>query len=284
MPYLWLALAGLTLFMVMARVGPFENKVSLFFVTGSVIAFTDLLVVLFRLYQFRPGLIPAPVPDARLGLFLADGLFVPLLASALVGSFPRRRDLAGLLVLVTVLFVENRFLAGQIFVHFRWKLWYSAVLFLVYLVLTSAWAADFERHRYCVRNRAILTLMSLYYLWTWYSVLTSGVLNLYTLRPHLLPDPVLDNVLSGFLLRFLPFGTVGFVWVWNRWVDRPAYVALLAAILTGWYFLLIAIGIYRLRAPWHPVYAALSATLLVLAVGGLDRWFAGARPRLRSGI
>lgn len=274
MPYVWLALAGLIAFVVLVRCGQLETKVGLIFVTGAMIAFSDLVVILFRLYRYHTGLVAAPVPDSRLGMFLSDGLFVPLFASAVVGAVPRRRYLVSLLILVPLLFIEHEFSIGHLFIYLRWKLWYSAMLFSIYLFLISAWANYFERTGYTVRNRAVLTTASLYYLWTWYSVLSSGVLNLYTLRTHLVPDPILDNVLSGFLLRFLPFGTIGLLWVWNRWVDRPAHVALLAGVFTAWYLLLISTGIYRLRAPWHPLYAALSATLLVLCAGAVDRWFA----------
>jgi hypothetical protein len=284
-PYVWLALTGLGLFVATSRIGRFPTKVGLLFVAGSMIGLTDLFAILFRLYEFHPGLLAERVPDARLGMLLADGIFVPMLASTIVGSVSRWRYLVGLaLVVVPFLFLENQFLIGRLYLHVHWKLWHSAALFSVYVAVLAAWAGYFERNGYNVLNRAILTLTSIHYLWLCYSILSSGVLNLFTLRPHLLADPVLDNVLSGFLLRFVPSGGIGLLWIWNRWVDKPAGIAALAATFAGWLLLLHLFGIPRAREPWHNAYGVLALTLIVLAAGRLDRWFAATsdRPALRT--
>lgn len=284
MPYVWLALAGLTLFLLLSRTGQLATKVGLLFIVGSMTGLTDLIVILLRLYEFRPGLLAQRVPDSRLGMLLADQIFVPLLISAIVGSAPRRRFLVGVaLVVVPFLFIENQFLIRHLFVHVHWRLWYTAVLFSTYVGCISVWADYLERSGYNTLNRAILVVTSLHCIWLWYSVLASGVLNLFMLRPHLLADPATDNVLSGFMLRFLPSGAIGLLWVWNRWVDGPAGIATLAATFSGWLLVLHLSGIARVRAPWNAAYGVLALTLIVLAVGGLDRWFAGARSRLGAG-
>lgn len=282
MPYVWLALSGLALFMALSRKGQFATKVGLVFIVGSMTGMTDLMAILFRLYTFRPGLIAERVPDSRLGMLLADQIFVPLLVSTVVGSARRWRYLVSLaLVVVPILFIENQFLVLHVYLHVHWKLWYSAVLFSLYMAGISTWANYFERCGYNLVNRVILTVTSFHCIWLWYSIVASGVLNLFTLRPHLLADPVLDNVLGGFLLRFLPSGGIGLLWIWNRWVDRPAGVAALLGAFATWLLLLQLSGITRAREPWNLAYGALALTLIVLAAGWLDRWFAGEADRLR---
>lgn len=89
---------------------------------------------------------------------------------------------------------------------------------------------------------------------------------------------MMDRVLGGTVLHGIPFAVVAFGAGWLRWNQRAAHLSI-ALVFSLWFTLLQALGIWEARSVWTPSYESAVLTMLVYAMGVLDRWFLGESER-----
>ena len=262
--------------------GQLPVKVVTLMLAGALIDSGDLVAAMLRLYSYHPGLLPNPVADARLGALLADALFVPVLTACTLAVFRRNRLQTSLLLALLFAVIEEYFVRRGIFIRLGWRLWYTPALFLGYCVILSWWSSSFEATGYTRFHRTVVLLSMLQHLWAVTALALSGVLNLYTFRPHWLRSPDLDNVLGGALLQLLPFLLVACVFIWYRWVDNPVLFAAAVLIWVGWTAFLQNSGVRQDAHAWGPVQAGMSMGVLLWVAGRVDAWLAD--PYEKAGV
>jgi hypothetical protein len=140
MTYLLMALLGLLAFaLVLARTAHKAELWAMYVVATALVALSDWIAFgWFQLYTYHPRLLAAHQPDAALGEFLADLLFVPAVSAALTATLPV--TVAALLGTALFAVTEYALLRGGLFTHNGWHLGYSMAGFLVYFpVLAALW-------------------------------------------------------------------------------------------------------------------------------------------------
>lgn len=240
---------------------------------ASIGAADGIVVYLFDLFQFRPGLLVSPGQDSKMGMLLADLIAVPLLFSSTLTLFPRHRVIAGTVLGLLLGLIEWLFVGLGIFNHGIWSVSYTVGLFLIRFAIALWWVSWFERTGYTRGFRLWITMLTVVYLWYLWLTPISGVLEMWAIRPGWLHDAQADWWLGALFYHSLPFGAAAMPFLWRRWGEnRGAWVWLWAAF-TAYFAELAATGLWQ---GWSPALEGLGLTLLVGIAVAADRWISAA--------
>lgn len=285
MLYLLLGAAGLAVLAVSwgRRLTPV--KLGLYLISGSVIIFADFVVTgVFGIYHYNPQILANHIPDARLGVLIAEVLFVPALVSSVAGSVgPRYRVWVSMALTLPLLMIEWYFTEAGAFLPNGWRLWHSAVLFPPYFAALALWANHFERAGYTPFHRLVLIWLTVDLTWHVSAITTNGVLGLFHGRYYLLADPLRDNVWGNFLVHGLPWMAMGILWVWKGWARSSVLLAGLVCIYGLWLTWWHAAGFLIFAPFWSPAAEAILAAVWVWGVGWVDGWLERAAGHTKAG-
>lgn len=274
MHYLLLGAAGLALLAVSwgRRLTPV--KVGLFLVSGAIIIFADFLVTgVFVVYQYAPGLLPNQISDARLGVLIAECLFVPALISSVVGSVSRYRVWVSVSLTIPLFVIEWLFTEAGVFLPDGWSIWHSVLLFPPYLAALAVWADHFEQVGYTRIHRLIVVWMTVDFVWDVAAITTNGILGLFYGGYGLMAEPLQDNVLGNFLVHGLAWMFLGILWVWNGWARSSVLLAGFVCVYGLWLWGWEAAGFLHFAPVWSPAAEAVHAAVWIWGTGKVDAWF-----------
>jgi hypothetical protein len=257
-------------------------KVALLFLSFGIITFGNYwLMGVFRLYRYRPYILPDPALDNYVGEVLADFILVPFLASALLAHPKTRMWMVWLLSLVMLL-LETLFVRLDLFVLQGWNHWYTALGFPLYYLALAFWVRHFEREGYARAHRAIILVSMLLCVWYTWGITTQRMMQLGTLLLWGMPRTESFRILSTGILYGFPILLSGSVGVWFCWFHKTAGSLLFAAGWIAWFYVLYFLELFTTPRPWVPFVEGAVVGLLIYGVSHVDRWFAArAAPRRR---
>lgn len=279
-PYLILvAGAALMLAASWRRGGWSPVQVGAWIVIGAMIGFGDLILGgILQVYRFHPGFLPHVMADHSLGALLADAWFVPVLLSSFQVVPPRFRLLVSWLLVLPIALIEIGCVRHGAFQYRdRWRLSFDMLLFLGYSPV-SLWANWFEREGYTAVHRTVLTAAVAAYGWHVWADVTSGVLDLWRVRPHWLANAWSDQALGTVILHGLPFMTLVFVTGRLGWGRSAGGKFLVWATGAAYLYLLQMSRLWVPRPFWNPLFGGVGFVLITWLVSLLDDWFADRMP------
>lgn len=282
MPYL--ILAGVAVIMLMIALWPPVSPVRLsnLLLTGGAITLGDLWVNgLFDWYTYRPGLLPGRADD-YLGVLLAECVFVPSLFCLLAMIPMPWRPWVKAAVVVPIELIEVLFQHLGVYEMHQWRHWHTVVLFLLYGLVSALWTWSFQRKGYTRFHRAVMVGAITYYTMNLWALIPTGILKLFWMQMGLGRNLREDIVLSTMLLHGTVCSVTCILVQWNRWNRTWRQLLAVGAALSGYFWLLAAVGLARHRWFWHPVMEGVTLTLIMYGHGHIDRWFARHAPPRRQ--
>jgi hypothetical protein len=123
-----------------------------------------------RMYTYRHQLFAELRPDNGLGVLLADFLFVPFACASLVTLLSRHRLLTTVAFVALLPGIEVVFVRQGIFLHHRWSLWHTSLLFEGQCGLAIWWLGICERRGYTPTFRWLVVVASTIYGWCLWAV------------------------------------------------------------------------------------------------------------------
>ncbi|MBP1933378.1 hypothetical protein [Ammoniphilus resinae] len=236
------------------------------FIAGLIYCMEYFILVLFRSYEYYPHIISNKYFDNILGSIFSNAVIVPMTA-AMIGTLQLGWRWI-LLVIGIILSIEKLFLWLEIYQHFWWRIYYTAIGLVICFFLAKVWdkklqgEASFLVHLFTLFLSNFLFQASAFYL-----LVATG--NMFLFHIGWFSNPIRDHFAFASAYIFC-LNVIYVMLVIKRisWKWRVAAIVLIT-VLNGY---LIKEGILTLSTHWSLIHFFILYLILFLILETYDRW------------
>jgi hypothetical protein len=169
------------------------------FICGLAFLFEFIIFILFKSYEYRPGILINEYNDSVLGSVVSQAFAVPVTITFLVITHLRMKWI--ILIIGLFYLIETLFLYLDVYVHYWWKSIFTSMFLILAVILSKSWWHCLDKGRYHYINFITLffAMLTLAQTAGW---LLSSLLGLYELPISVFAEVERNNITGNFVYLF----------------------------------------------------------------------------------
>ncbi|MFL8935589.1 hypothetical protein ACKA06_02210 [Rossellomorea oryzaecorticis] len=231
------------------------------FICGLAFLFEFIIFVLFKSYEYDPGILANEYNDSVLGSLVSQAFAVPVAITFVVVTHLRIRWI--ILIIGLFFLIETLFIYLDVYVHIWWRTIFTTFFLILTVILSKIWwkHMDNNRSRYINFTTLFFAMLTLAQSGGWFF---SSLLSLYELPIYAFPEEARNNITGNFVYLF--FTTYLYTLVIYFRNTELSFTIMTVAFLSFIEIAMVNQGILFLKAPVY-IFLLPAFHLLLIQTG-----------------
>ena len=265
--YILLGLFGLIIFTItILKVRDRRVFAVYTFIAGLIYCLEYFILVLFKSYEYYPHILNNKYFDNILGSIFSNAIIVPMTA-AMIGTLQVNWGWS-LLAIGIIISIEKLFLWLEIYQHFWWKIYYTALGLVICFLLAKLWDKKLRSGASFTVRLLTVFMSNLLFQSTFFYVLVAFG-NLFLFQSGWFSNPARDHL--AIVTAYTLFISVIFTFLVMKkikWIGKVTVLFLITG-LTG---IFLYKGLLIMSNNWSLVHFFVLYFLILLILDAFDRW------------
>ncbi|OIU72451.1 hypothetical protein [Rossellomorea aquimaris] len=200
----FLALTVFSLFLLAYTISKNREKSHLIFlfwlfICGLAFLFEFIIFILFKSYEYDPGILVNQYSDSVLGSIVSQAFAVPVAITFIVVTNLRIRAI--IFIIGLFFMIETLFLYLEVYVHYWWRSIFTSMFLILTVILSKLWwnSLDKDRSHYINFTTLFFAMLALTQTGGW---ILSSLLGLYELPIPAFTEEMRNNITGNFAYLF----------------------------------------------------------------------------------